>query len=86
MAVPTFLRWASLQHEPSSLQALLQPLGVWAAVGCWLLGFLGLKHGKKLGELVQNGPKMHPGLFLGWFLLHFLWDWRGQANQFSERL
>eukprot|EP00435_Cladocopium_sp_Y103_P011761 s1028_g3.t1 len=28
MAVPTFLRWASLQHEPSSLQALLQPLGL----------------------------------------------------------
>ncbi|CAK9033230.1 Voltage-dependent T-type calcium channel subunit alpha-1I (Voltage-gated calcium channel subunit alpha Cav3.3) (Ca(v)3.3) [Durusdinium trenchii] len=28
MAVPTFLRWASLQHEPQYLQALLRPLGL----------------------------------------------------------
>ena len=28
MAVPTFLRWASLQHEASELQALLRPLGL----------------------------------------------------------
>ncbi|CAJ1371460.1 unnamed protein product [Effrenium voratum] len=28
MAVPTFLRWASLQHEAQALQALLAPLGL----------------------------------------------------------
>eukprot|EP00439_Symbiodinium_sp_Y106_P002559 s1314_g1.t1 len=28
MAVPTFLRWASLQHDGKALQALLRPLGL----------------------------------------------------------